>query len=368
MKNSNGAFTQKDTQSQKEKELLTQDDFDDNSLKICIDRIEYTKVEKFRLLDNNNIFLAIKNLRSMMIGSSFLEFRLFENSILIYSEEVMKEESYKLHDIIYVDHLDCYFLLINFKIYRKDIDEKPPYLWMDVRSGGKAGYCFRYSKMNRRFLITKDSCNMSFLDKTCTRVEIEVKRTQEDYLRDFKIFGKNEKKVVAISNDGEVLCYVFNFALKKLAQSSQFNLELIKEREERGLCVSVCKKNKMMLVATCDRYTLSRLAALKFEGNSLKLSMKAMIDLYEQNTPRIYPLECFGYYGERHVLWVGLSSKYGEALLFDFDTEAEVLREWEEKRCSHEEHYPYQLIPVDDHFYYIGRKARMMKISLKFSP
>ena len=68
------------------------------------------------------------------------------------------------------------------------------------------------------------------------------------------------------------------------------------------------------------------------------------------------------------MLWLGLSSHDAVAYLFDYDTETEVLKELEDKRCSHHEIFPYQMIKFEENFYYTGKRGRVMVVRLEVKP
>ena len=356
--------------AQKETKDLISDQFDESSLKIAVRREFIPELKERAETGHQNTYLAMKSLNSVMIGTSELGLKLIENQATIYSELFMKKKNLPLHDMIYVDHLDCYFLLINYKIYRKDINSKPPYLWIHVRSGRRVGSCFRYSKMNMRMVIAKGGINIAFLDKKCSRIVFEVDRhDEESFIRDYKFFGGYENKIIAITHKGDLLTYVFNYDQKKLARSNRFKFDLIQPRRglEQGFCIAVCKKDRLVLVGTRDSSCLCRMLILKFNPNSLVLSLKGTIYLNQKRLGSIYPLECFGYCGE-HVLWLGLSSHDAVAYLFDYDTETEVLKELEDKRCSHHEIFPYQMIKFEENFYYTGKRGRVMVVRLEVKP
>ena len=57
---------------------------------------------------------------------------------LRYNSEVDDEapRDQLIFEVCYADVLDSYLLNCNFKIYRKDIDENPAYLYMDLKCIG----------------------------------------------------------------------------------------------------------------------------------------------------------------------------------------------------------------------------------------
>ena len=83
-------------------------------------------------------FLAFKNSNSFGIGTNRKGLILIENSARIFCQRFSLHEN-KLRGLIYIDHLDCYLLNLCSKIFRKDLTDQPPYLYMDIFCRYRAG-------------------------------------------------------------------------------------------------------------------------------------------------------------------------------------------------------------------------------------
>ena len=71
-------------------------------------------------------------------------FILIENNVKLYSTRFPEIEK-NLHDIIFCPPpLNCYFLAVETKLYRKDINEKTPYPIMSLEFRSRSGVYLRY--------------------------------------------------------------------------------------------------------------------------------------------------------------------------------------------------------------------------------
>ena len=316
------------------------------------------------IIGENLTHLALKNPVSYMIGTKEKGVKLFEDSAQIYSGMLPVYKAW-LTDMIYVLPLDCYFMNHDHKLYRKDIDNKPPYLFMNVRCGNRVGASFRYSELHERMVVNKDNRNISVINLEKKRVEIEVLKSLGGDINDFRVFSENEDQVVALTKDGYVLLYQLDFGKKTGSVVSQTKLDLIEERYENGKSISICSKNKNLLVEIgqyWSSFICSRMVVLQLD--SQKLVKKAVIDQYSQKIGSKYALECYGYAG-RHALWIGLSWNHnGMAQVYDYDTQTAELKELVDKRIGLEERDPIKILKLANQFYYTGYRGKVMQLSL----
>ena len=96
--------------------------------------------------------IAFKNSKSYMIGPFMGKFTVMENGASIFSSGVKGRNFPILADLAYIKPLDCYLLNISGQVYRKDINNLSPYLFLDV-SCGEGMY---YSERHRTLFINKD--------------------------------------------------------------------------------------------------------------------------------------------------------------------------------------------------------------------
>ena len=309
-------------------------------------------------------YLALKDESSFMIGTHHEGFKVVEKDNVLYSGKLPVGNVW-LGDIIYVKPLNCYFIDHNDKLYRKDVDHHPPYLYMDVKCGYRVGASFIYSAINDRLIINKDWQNISAISLGTKTTEIEVEKNVGDFIRDFRLFGEEEDRVVSATEDGHIILYRLDYAEKSGEVVAHSKIELIKDREEQPRSLSVCDQNQYVFVEirkNGDPYICSRMMVFKITEDYL--IKKATIDQSNENIGYKIALECYGYVGA-HILWIGLSgNENGVAQVYDYDTESGLFRELEEKRVGHQEEDPTKIHRLGDKFYYTGEEGKIMRLIL----
>ena len=309
--------------------------------------------------------LAMKDHNSYMIGTKRKGVKLIEGNNQLYSGRLPVENGL-LVDIIYVQHLNCYLVHHDYKIYRKDVNDQPPYLYMKIKIALRIGSSFRYSKIHERVIIAKNLRYISALNVEKKQVEIRVKKKFGDKIQEFRIFGKGQNTVISVTNDGHILAHKLNFKKKSEQILSHLELKLLKHRGEIGTSLAVCDKDQFIFVEISQEkspYLASRIMILELGDQNLIL--KATMDRFRFSLGEDLALEFFGYVGG-HALAIALSRKVnGMAKIFDYNTGTGEFRELEEKRLKHEEKEPTKLIRLGDQFYYSGEEGKVMKLSVK---
>ena len=312
-------------------------------------------------------YIALKSPSSYMIGTWGQGLKIIENEAQIYSEQLPNIYA-SLADMIYIKPLDCYLLDHDEKIYRKDIDDKPPYIYLDLTCNIRAGASFRYSEIHERLVIIKDWDRIAVVNLQNKEVEIDVEKTIGHNIEDFKLFGENEDRVVSIADDGYILLYSLNYSKKTGALVGHSLVEMIEERDEKPSSVAVCDKNQHVLVDIGKKESprvCSRMILLTLNEDSF-VKKAVIIDQLSHGIGQKYALECHGYVGT-HLIWLGLSTDdNGFVQIYDFDTESGELEELEEKRVNHQEFHPFKILRLGNGWYYAGGHGQVMKINLSF--
>ena len=314
-------------------------------------------------------YLALKNESSYLFATFPKRLQLVEDKTLVYSGQV--QGSGLVRDVIYIKHFDCYLLSFNSQLYRKDIDGRPAYLFMAVNCGIKSGVSFKYSEVNNRLVIIKEeecSNKIAIINLKRKDVEILAKKPPLGKIVDFGIFGEDEAAVVSLANTGRLMLDLFNYSVRKLFCSSCSEIDLIKKRKEKGFSLSVSGQHNYALVEIMGKasssFKSSRMIVFQIQGK--RLVNKAVIDLFSQGIEVQCALECFGAV-EGQIVWVGLSwVERGVVTIFVYDYEQGEFKEVGRRRVAHQEDHPYKVELVDNHFYYTGRRGRVMKLGLIF--
>ena len=306
-------------------------------------------------------FLALKNKNSYMVGTANNGIKVIENSVEVYSNK-LPHFGVWLVDMVYVGLLDCYLFYYNNQLYRKDIDTRPPFVFMSVICGHRVGACLRYSKFHKSWIINQDRTTISVVNLYRKKVEIEVNKTIGTNIEDFRVLGDQEDRVVSITEDGYIILNQLEYAERTGKVINSYQVTPRERKLEVPLSVAVCPKGEYILVELGEKpYKCSRVVV--FRLTKKYIVKKATIDQYTLNIGFKMGLECFKYAGS-HILWVGLSTDYnGIAQLYDYDTETRELKEHKDKRVIHQEFYPSRLHRSGDEFYYTGNFGRIMKLS-----
>ena len=151
--------------------------------------------------------LGFKNPQSYAIGSDNGWLKLREDSKTIASGK-LSWNTQDIRGIVYIDHLNCYLLsYIQNAIFRKGIDDSPPYQFMTLSCGYRLGGCLNYSKVHKRLIVVNDRSSISVVNLDRKRIELEIRRDQLDYnIEDLKLFGKRDNKIACLTRKGDIFC------------------------------------------------------------------------------------------------------------------------------------------------------------------
>ena len=314
--------------------------------------------------------VAFKDRDSYLIGSSANQLTLFENKEQIYSGELpglstLFSFSIALSDMIYYKPMKCYLIDYDSKLYRKDVNKEPAYIYMYLDCGARVGSSFLYSDLHERLIVNKESKNIAVVNPRKKVVEIDIRKSVGEKIWDFKLLGERDERVVALTNDGYILLYNLNIGKREGKRGGKFKLNLLKERFEMPVAVTVCSKHEFICIEVARAkypYTCSRMMVLRIEGE--EIFMKAILDQHGLEVGEKYALACFGYFGTKRILFLGLSlgRDGGYLQVFDYDKEASELKELEGKSLKHLESNPVKVHKVEGSFYYIGGEGSLMKL------
>ena len=217
--------------------------------------------------------------------------------------------------------------------------------------------------MNQRVIINKDGDQISVINPKTKKLELAFRKSVGKDIKDFRVFGEQDTRVVAMTKDGYVLLYSLgDFSRRGLV--AHYQEELIEEKYEQTKSIAVCDKNEYVLLEIAASGYSSRMIILKLTLNTI--TKVTSIDQYSHKIEGKCALEFYSYFGKNHSLWVGLSGNYnGPVQIFDYDAEKEELRELVDKRVSHQENGPLKLHRVDENFYYTGFHGKLMCLRIR---
>ena len=329
----------------------------------------YLTVEKVKdyqeegLIGENWTYLALKNHSSYMIGTKRKGLKLIENGKLLFCEKLPD----RLIDLIYIEHLDCYFMDYNNKLYKKDINGRPAYLFLDLRCGNNEGWSFIFSRLNKKLIVNKDMKNISVINLESKEIEIEAKKEVGNQIRIFRLFGEAEDRIISATTDGYIILYKLNFNQKTWSVTSESKVELMKERNECPDSLAVCSKREYVFLEIGRSeypFYCSRMAIFKLREDTL--IKKACIDQYKREMGAKYAFECLGYFGTQ-IIWIGLELFHnGVAQVYGYETGTGVFKELQNKRVKHKEDHVVKIHKIGNVFYYGGGLGTIKQLRITF--
>ena len=321
---------------------------------------------KGNLIGGDTTILAVKNQNSYMLGTFSKGIKVVENKEEIYYGGIGDAT---LKDMIYVDSLDSYFINLNQILYKKDVDDHPPYIWINwLYVTGEVGSCYRYSNINQRLVVNENRNSLAVVNLEDKEVEIRLKKHRGIDVCDFRLFGETDTRVVSITQDGWITLYSINYQEQSGSVLSYHNIELMEDRDEQPVSIAVSDDNHYALVEIGPYWGESISSRmLVFEISEQVLVQKAVLDQHSLQIGYKFVLQSCGCVGS-HTLWIGLSvDQDGQAQIYDYDSVSGELTELEAKRVSHQEYFPYRMQRLGSKlgFYYTGDNGRIMSLRIQ---
>ena len=116
------------------------------------------------------------------------------------------------------------------------------------------------------------------------QVEIEVKKSIGGKIRGLRLFGEQEDRVIALTQDGYLILYNLDFSKSKGSMLDYSSIKMLGFRKEGGQSISVDDNNEYAFVEIGQSEhpcICSRMFVFKISGDSL--IKKASIDQYSQS-------------------------------------------------------------------------------------
>ena len=305
----------------------------------------------------------MKNHKSYLVGTYNAGIKVIENGTLIYSAELEKSIR-ALNDAIYIPPpLNCYLLSSN-GLQRKDIDDKPPYFFMDFKHHTVKQIRLRYSLAQQRLVGMEDSTKFSFsvINLTTKEVEFKVEKTVGGYIEDFKLFGDRDRRLVALARQRYIILFNLDFAQKEGSEITHYQIEKEEWRNEEVNSIAVCEKSDYVFVELGKGWMSSRILILKLNQNSLE--QRGFIDHFSEKNYIVRLIDCFRYVG-RHILWFGLPDSGASVVIYDFDMDTGEIQELKEKKTKLEVNSVIRFCPLENYFYYICMTGKLMRFKIR---
>ena len=336
----------------------TEQEFKEERVEIVIENVDLPPNETYSRTKQRTE-LALKNPSSFFIATHFITCILVENDATIFSDDCqLMCYGEGLSDLAYIRDLDCYLMLTDHHLYRKNIDDQPPYPVMTFKNLIRKESCLKYSELNKKLILSNSGGDLLFINLERAKVEFKVKRgTWYVKILSFKLFGENQNKMASLTSETEILVHTVNFQRKKISLVQKVNYREF-GRQDVGF-VAVCNQDKLLFVGVPNL-----LVVFKLEANQLiKLTQGALIKRISPNN-RLTDMECLRYVG-KHVLWVGIEDgSYGHVHIFYYDLEKKELKFLKRKSCRVFQAEKIQKLGKD--LYYTGWNSKVMKLRITF--
>ena len=156
-------------------------------------------------------------------------------------------------DITYVSCIDSYLVNTSEVIYRKDIDKGEAYFFLAFHPPqNKFGDTFRYSLLNQRVIIIRDFDRISVVDLQRKEIEFEVLKSLGNDLSIFRVFGNQEEKVAAVTNDCHIVIYSLDYTKKTGSVTTSFKIQQVSEdlegQSELANALSICNNHEYFFI------------------------------------------------------------------------------------------------------------------------
>ena len=341
--------------------------------------------------------IAMKDELNFLIGTSKKGLILFKDGRQIYAE-YLPENGQSLQDIVYARTHNSYFFCHHNAIYKKTNDKSPPTPHITLSFGQREKpISLKFSPVTDRLVInlgTKNSrSKLAVVEPSADLIEMMVPSNNNDFIKDFKLFGDNQENVIYVTEKGFVGVAEYSGrhregdnGLNSSLGLSFFNkkVDLKLERKEKLASVSVCLQNRFACVTSSMNSNgffgglrglfsnpgkpvgvnySSRLMVFEINMNSCFLVMKACIDCFNQQIGRMLAFNFLGYIGDR-ALFVGVSCDTRVLHILDYNSVTEKFVERGMYRMSIFQEGVTQLIKVGRWFYYTGQSANLVRLSI----
>ena len=337
---------------------IIQSSFRKEALSLEVEEINY-HFEKGII--ERRILLAFKSDSAYMVACHFKGLKVVEDHKEVFSGKL--PEFGGIIDLVYASHLDCFLFLIRNHIYRKDIDDQLPFLFIDLSSISidQRFSSLVYSKINRR-LIGRTSSQFIIIDVDKKRVDFIINRGR---FFNFEVIGQKESGIISLVQRKYLSLLVISYQMRKILAFIQHKLDLIAERQERAVLFAVNDQNNLVLVelqaedSYCSRMVL-------FEIKKNKFMKKAVLDVYTQRTGINYTLSCCGCFGD-NILWIGLSHLSPVRVrLYACNAKTWDLMELEEKRTDQSVDRLIKVKGIRNGFYFVSKGGKLMRLTVRY--
>ena len=341
-----------------------------DQLNIHIKRNESLAENEELDLGENSTYIAMKSINSFLVASYYKTLVVVQDEKILFKGKPTDDPNFEVTGALYAAAEDCYFLTSfqQKRVYKKAIDGQEPEVFLDGHAvGWMNGRAPKYSLKNNALVMDHNQKNLLIVSAQDPSKRIEINQDLTDNIKDFKIYGKDENKVAALTYDGWVLLYQYDIQAGTGEIVGRHRLDILnnQDRKEEGLSLCIGPGGEHILVHLRDYKNIfgakaSRFFVLKINPESADLLQTSKVDIYAQNLKQFYCVDCLGH-PDGHLIFIALSDRDFVCTL-DYNCETGELSEMDHLRRDYQETFPKAVVKFGNVFYSVGHHAKILEI------
>ena len=295
-------------------------------------------------------------------------FKLIKDGKELYSHTFDDREDF--FGAVFIKSLNCYFLLVNKTLYRKDINTTAPSIFMDIpyKLGDFQKFLLHDPSLGQKVVIvSKSSAKMVSLPQKkiilCTELLTGFTYQTERMILEAKIFGKEGEKL-AVSNQPSKLTMID----QRRRKVSIFEEDSIGERvasKRVNARIGVSKDNRFIFSLLFRRKFMSPfLGIFEVKGDKIHQKMELLGDEVKEVISGDCRVIFLGQSEGSYVLAAFSGKNEKNVVPLVYDSKENTLEALDHKRVKLGLEYPATFEKHQNEVYAVGLKLKISKISI----
>ena len=303
--------------------------------------------------------VVMKNQNSYCLATDKKGYVLYEGGKLI-DQGHFKADANFFKSMVYVKDVDAYFMVLSYKIYKKEVNGLNPQLWVDGKFGWNSNTPMEYSPKNKRIFTTMPRNTIAVIDPKTNGVEFSLNVAGPDYIMNYRFIGKNHQYVIFASWNGRIGLFKYDTETK-----TGHVITLIQIPNHYGPSIDnleVDSTEKVVLVSMLnEKGYQTNMVVYELWNN--RFTFKSSV-AYTDNFHRIRALSFDKYY-QNYATFIGVdTSSQGLIDVVRYNIHTGVLSRETEKVLASGEDYVRDLDRVGEWFYFAGKRGKVFKTRL----
>ena len=304
--------------------------------------------------------IAFKSVDSYFTINQNSKSELIDKGSLIYSNERSKWLKNK-SGVVYYRPMNCYFFNYFGNLYRKDIDSKPPHLFLSkFRSPVRNWtYMIKASVVNSLLLVLQENDRLVVVDPRLKKTNAFLVKSGLEKIVDFELFGEKEDKVVILHSKCQVsICSLtpheqildtFDPCFNYKAAHQPYSIQLC----QRNRFFAITPRRNAKFVFKCG-FAIFEVT----DDSKLKLRVKMMTEDIASSFVRIVG------YSQNFLVFLSFSKTFEDnwAWLFGFDLNSGRIVSMKDRAVQHGGELVKWIQRVGYGFYFSTPEGKMIKL------